>query len=170
MTFPFNLTAAVGQIVALEAAIATPSPGVTTVYGFNANPAEITNPALLPAIVHINRGPLTLSGDGAVAGLSAVRGVYQLAYDVESVALIIEATPDQFPSDEGAANLFWKSIAETFFSYTNAVALATAAGAHTYSCILGTPSYGLRAWPPIEPVIRMYYAFTYTHRFIFMGG
>lgn len=168
MAFPFDLSAAIGQIATFEAAIATPAPGVTTAYGFNANPAEITNPQLLPAIVHINRGPLTIS-DSAIPGLLTA-GTWNVAYDIESVALIIESVPNKYPADEGVANLFWKSIAETFMSLDNIRTLATAAGAHTYALILGAPSYGLRAWPPVDPPVRAYWAFTYTHRFTFAGG
>lgn len=168
MAFGFDLSAAVGQIVTLETAISTPSPGFTTVYGFNSNPAEITNPQLLPAVVHINRGPLTLEA-GAIPGLLTT-GTWNIAYDIESVALIIESVPGKYPSDEGAANLFWKSICETFMSRANTISLAAAAGAHTYACILGSPSYGLRAWPPVTPPVRAYWAFTYTHRFTFAGG
>lgn len=169
MAYNFDLSAAVGQIATLEDTIATPSPGITTVYAFNANPAEITNPALLPAIVHINRGPMTLAEGGAIPGLIAT-GTYNLAYDIESVALIIESVPGKYPADEGVSNLFWKSICETFMNRTNIATLAGAANAHTYACILGSPSYGLRAWPPVTPPVRAYWAFTYTHRFMFTGG
>lgn len=168
MAFDFDLAAATAKIAELEIAIVTPTPGITTVYGFNSNPAEITNPQLLPAIVHINRGPLTIS-DSAIPGLLTT-GTWNVAYDIESVALIIESVPKKYPADEGVANLFWQSILETFMSRDNLIALASAASAHTYALILGAPSYGLRAWPPVEPPVRAYWAYTYTHRFTFAGG
>lgn len=168
MAFSFDLSAAVGAIATLEATISTPSPGITTVYAFNSNPTEITNPALLPAIVHINRGPL--APPGGFDDMRVTVGGYYVAYDVESVALIIQSVPDQFPGDEGTANLFWKSILETFLSPTNKRSLATSAKADEYRLILEAPTYGLRSWPPFEPPVRVYWAFSYTHRFLFFGG
>ena len=169
MAYNFDLEAATDQIVTLETAIATPSPGITTVYAFNSTPSEITDPQLLPAIIHVNRGPLTAFDGGAIPG-QITTATWNIAYDIESILLVIEAKAGKFAPDEAASNLFWKPILETFMNRTNSIALARAANAHTYACILGSPSYGLQSWPPVDPPVRMYWAYTYTHRFYFAGG
>lgn len=168
MTFPFDLSASVAAIAALEDAITTPSPGVVTAYGFGANPAEITNPALLPAVVHLSLGPATVGGEADTPGrLTFAR--HRLRFDVASIMLVAEAVPDAYPADEQAGSLFWKPICETFFNKTNIATLVTASGAASYACILDDPCYAVRAWPPApaEP-LHYYYTYRYIHRFTFM--
>lgn len=168
MAFGFDLEAAVNAIAALEAAIATPPPGITTSYGYNSNPGEITDVSVFPAIVHANRG--FVSPEGGFVDMQVTRGGYYVAYDVDSIAMIIEVVPKQYPGDEGTANLFWKSILETFLNLTNKTSLASDTGAGEYRFIPGTPSYGIVSWPPVVPPLRRYWGYTYTHRFIFFGG
>ena len=143
MAFGFDLEAAVDAIATLEVAISTPTPGITTSYGYNSNPGEITDVSVFPAVVHVNRGEVAPEG-----GLPDAR----------------------YPGDEGTANLFWKSFAETFHNETNKRSLASDSGADEYRFIPGTPSYGLVSWPPVVPPLRRYWGYTYTHRFIFFGG
>lgn len=166
--FSFDLEAAIDAIATLEAAIATPTPGITTAYGYNSNPGEITDVSLFPAVVHVNRG--FISPEGGPVDMRLVPGGYYVGYDIDSVAMIIEVVPEQFPGDEGDANLFWKSILETFLSNTNKRSLATDSGADEYRFVPGAPSYGLVSWPPLQTPIRQYWGFTYTHRFLFFGG
>lgn len=168
MAFGFDLEAAVDAIAALELAIATPTPGIITSYGYNSNPGEITNVALFPAIVHVNRGEII--PDGAPPAARLTKGGYYIGYDVDSIAMIIEIVPEQYPGDEGTANLFWKSFAETFQNETNKSSLATDSGADEYRFIPGAPSYGLVSWPLVQPPLRRYWGYTYTHRFLFFGG
>ncbi len=168
MAFGFNLENAIDAISTLEVAISTPSPGITTSYGYNSNPGEITDVSVFPAIVHVNRG--IVSPENAPQGNRLVPGGYYIGYEIDSIAMIIEIVPEQFPADEGASNLFWKSIAETFYNKTNKTSLATDSGSAEYRFIPGTPSYGLVSWPPVQPPLRQYWGFTYTHRFLFFGG
>lgn len=168
MAFGFDLEAAVNAVAILERAISTPTPGITTSYGFNANPGEITDVSLFPAIVHVNRGFVV--PDGGFPDMQVTRGGYYVGYDVDSIAMIIEVVPEQYPGDEGTANLFWKSIAETFLNLTNKTSLATDSGADEYRFISGGPSYGLVTWPLMQPPLRQYWGYTYTHRFLFFGG
>lgn len=167
MTFGFDLEAAINAIAALEVAIATPPPGIKTSYGYNANPGEITDVSLFPAVVHVNRGEVI--PEGGLPDARLVKGGYYIAYDIDSVAMIIEMVPEQYPGDEGTANLFWKSFAETFHNETNKTSLASDSGADEYRFIPGAPSYGLTSWPPVIP-LRRYWGYTYTHRFIFFGS
>lgn len=168
MAFGFDLEAAIDAIAALELAITTPTPGITTSYGYNSNPGEITDVALFPAVVHVNRG--FVAPEGGFPDMRMVPGGYYVGYDVDSIAMIIEAVPQQFPSDEGSANLFWKPILETFLNLTNKTSLAEDSGADEYRFISGTPSYGLVVWPPEPFPLRWYWGFAYTHRFLFFGG
>jgi hypothetical protein len=168
MAFGFDLEAAVDAIAALEEAITTPTPGITTSYGYNENPSEITDVSTFPAVVHVNRG--NIAPEGVPPDMRLVPGGYYVGYDVDSIVMIIEVVPEQFPGDEGASNLFWKSIMETFLNRTNKTSLAQDSGADEYRLILGTPSYGLVSWPPVQPPLRRYWGFTYTHRFLFFGG
>lgn len=168
MAFGFDLEAAVDAIAAIELAISTPTPGVTTAYGYNSNPAEITNVALFPAVVHNNRG--ALNPPGGFDDMRMTPGGYYVGYDIDSILMVVEVVPEQFPSDEGAANLFWKSIAEAFQNPTVKRSLATDTGADEYRFIWGSPSYGIVSWPPVQPPIRRYWGYTYTHRFLFYGG
>ena len=168
MAFNFDLEAAINAIAALELAISTPTPGITTAYGYNSNPGEITDVALFPAVVHVNRG--FVSPEGGFPDMQMVPGGYYAGYDVDSIAMIIEIVPQQFPADEGIANLFWKSILETFLNLTNKTSLATDSGADEYRFVPGSPSYGLVSWPPVQPPLKQYWGFTYTHRFLFFGG
>jgi hypothetical protein len=168
MAFGFNLEPAIAAIAALELAIATPAPGITTAYGYNENPGEITNVALFPAVVHVNRG--FVAPDGGFLDMRIVPGGYYVGYDVDSIVMVIEAVPEQFPGDEGTANLFWKSILETFLNLANKTSLASESGAAEYRFIPGSPSYGLVSWPPVQTPLRRYWGFTYTHRFLFFGG
>lgn len=170
MAYAFDLSAAVAQIRTLELTMtssANPT-SITTSYAYGSNPAEIDNPALLPAIVHTPQGPLIPPGsdtEGAVTTAS-----YLVAYDVTSTLLVVEALQDSYPSDEGASNLWWKPILETFLNRANKITLATAAGVTTYQLVLPTPSYGLQNYPPFDPPIRRYWGFSYTHRFLIVGG
>lgn len=163
MAYNFNLQGAINKIAELEDAITTPTPGVVTAYGYNLNPIEITNPALLPAVVHVPLGPNN-------ANPNAYQGRFDISYDIYSRLLIIEAIPNQYPGDEGAANLFWKSVVETFFNYTNQNALIAAASADDYMCILPEQSYQPRTWPPIPGSNHWYWSLQYVHRFTFEGG
>lgn len=168
MTFPFDLEAAIDSVAILERAIAIPTPGITTSYGYNSNPNEITDVSLFPAIVHVNRG--FVNPDGVQADMRIVPGGYYVAYEIDSIAMIIEIVPEQFPGDEGTANLFWKSILETFLNMTNKTSLATDSGAQEYRLVPGSPSYGIVSWPPVQPPIHRYWGFTYTHKFLFFGA
>jgi len=168
MAFDFNLEAAINAIAALELAITTPTPGIITAYGYNSNPGEIADVALFPAVVHVNRGPVP--PEDGFSDMRMVPGGYYVAYDIDSIAMIIEVVPEQFPADEGTANLFWKSILETFLNLTNKASLATNSKAAEYRFIPGSPSYGLVSWPPVQPPLRRYWGYTYTHRFLFFGG
>lgn len=168
MAFDFDLEAAVNAIAALELAISTPTPGITTSFGYNANPGEISDVALFPAIVHVNRG--FVAPDGGSLDMRMVPGGYWVGYDIDSVAMIIEIVPEEYPGDEGTANLFWKSILETFLSLTSKTSLATDSGADEYRFIPGPSTYGPVSWPPVEPPIRQYWGYAYTHRFLFFGG
>jgi hypothetical protein len=168
MAFGFDLEIAINAIAALEVAISTPDSGITTSFGYNANPNEITDVSLFPAIVHVNRG--FVPPEGGPPDMRIVPGGYYVGFDVDSVAMIIEMVPEQYPGDEGTANLFWKSILETFLNQTNKTSLAADSGADEYRFIPGSPSYGLVSWPPVSPPINQYWGFTYTHRFLFFGG
>lgn len=166
MAFSFDLEATIDAIAVLEAAISTPSPGITTSYGHAENPAEITDPSLLPAAIHMYRG-FTLAD---VPEGRYTRGGYYVQHDIDTLVLILEIVPEQYPADEGLANLYNKSILETFLNDTNKQSLATSAGAVEYRFVSGEPSYGVVAWPPTSPPIRQYWGFTYTHRFFDFGG
>jgi hypothetical protein len=168
MAFNFVLEAAINAIATLELAISTPTPGIVTAYGYNSNPGEISDVSLFPAVVHVNRG--FVSPEGGSPDMGKVPGGYYVGYDVDSIAMIIEVVPEQFPGDEGTANLFWKSILETFLNLTNKTSLATSSGADEYLFFPGSPSYGLVSWPPVQPPLRRYWGYTYTHRFLFFGG
>ncbi len=168
MAFNFDLEAAIDAIAALEAAISTPTPGITTSFGYKSNPSEITDVSLFPAIVHVNRG--FVAPDGGFPDMRMVPGGYWAGYDVDSIAMIIEIVPEQYPGDEGDANLFWKSFLETFLSLTSKTSLAADSGADEYRFIPGSPSYGPVSWPPVQPPVRQYWGYIYTHRFLFFGG
>lgn len=168
MAFNFDLEAAVNAIAALELAISTPAPGITTSFGYNANPGEITDVALFPAIVHVNRG--FVAPEGGFPDMRMVPGGYWVAYDIDSVVMVIEIVPQQYPGDEGTANLFWKSILETFLSLSSKTSLAVDSGADEYRFISGSDSYGPVSWPPVQPPVHEYWGFIYTHRFLFFGG
>jgi hypothetical protein len=168
VSFDFDLEAAVNAIATLERAITTPEAGITTSYGYNLNPNEVTDPADFPAVVHVHRGPV--APEGGTPEMRLTPGGYYVGYDVESIAMILEIVPTKFPADEGTANLYWKSILETFQSPTNKSSLATDAGATEYRFFLGTPSYGIVTWPPLSPPIHNYWGYTYIHRFLFFGG
>jgi len=167
MAFTFDLEAAIDAIATLEAAIATPSPGITTSYGHKENPNEITDPALLPAVIHMYRGFIipNTQPEGRY-----VKGGYYIAHDIDSLMLILEIVPEQYATDEGTANLYADSVLETFLNHTNKTSLADSANAEEYVFIPGNPSYGVVAWPPINPAIKSYWGFTYTHRFYNFGG
>lgn len=168
MSFDFNLEAAIDKIAELEDAIATPLPGVVTAYGYNENPAEITDVSKLPAVVHVPLGPRT-EGPGFQPG-NIGYGTYNLTFEIYSRLLIIEAVLDQYPADEAAASLFWQPVVETFFNVTNHVALCQASGAHTYACTFPEQAYKPRPWPPVPNAPRFYWSLQYVHRFTFTGG
>ena len=154
-----NLQNTINSIATIERAIVTPSPGIVTSYGFGANPVEITNPALLPAVVHIERGPQTIYG----AAGSVDRRFY---YEIDSLALLIEALPDGYPADSAAVAQLWEAIAAAFTNEINRATLADAAECPEYACVFQPQSYKLRRWPP-EPLndYRVYWSLLYTHRF-----
>jgi hypothetical protein len=164
VAFGFDLEAAIDQIATLEVAISTPGPGIVTAYGYGENPSSVPLSAL-PAIVHVPLGPTSEFLD-IQSGLASY-GSFGLSFDIYSRALIIEAIPGKYPSDDEAANLFWEPIAETFFSLTNHAALASAANADNYTCIFDEQSYQPRIWPPIPGSDKWYWSFQYIHRFMF---
>ncbi len=167
MTFAFDVAAAVNAIAALEDAITTPTPGIANAYTYGNNPVEITDPSDLPAVVHVVRGPLTIGGGGQ-PGLASFSS-HRLSYDIDSIALVMEIIPDEYPGDESAAATFWKSICEVFFDITNHSTLSAAANADDYFCYFGEqPSWQVRQWPTpsLEPM-RWYWSLKYTHRFTF---
>lgn len=164
MAFGFDLSGAIAQIAALEVAISTPGPGIVTSYGYGANPSSIPL-ASLPAVVHVPLGPVAES-EGIQSGLSAY-GTFTLAFDIYSLALIIESIPGKYPADEAASNLFWKPIAEAFFDLSNQATLASAASADNYTCIFDEQSYQPRTWPPIAGADNWFWSFQYIHRFMF---
>jgi hypothetical protein len=164
MSYSFDLAGAINAIAAIEDAITTPTPGIVTSYTYGANPGEFTAPSQLPAIVHVPTGPVVQIG----AELS--RGQYQIYYDVYSLLLAIEAVPNQYPADETAVTLFWKSILEALLSDSTRSTICTASGAFAYTCIFEPNSYAIRAWPPIGPAPNFYWSLQYTHRFWIIGG
>ena len=168
MAFGFDLEAAIDAIAVIERAITTPTPGITTSYGYNSNPGEITDVSLFPAVVHVNRG--AVPPDGGFADMRMTTSGYYVAYDVDSIAMIIEIVPQQYPADEGTANLFWKSITEAFLNATSKRSLAEDSGADEYRFVLGSPSYGVVSWPLVQPPQKQYWGYTYTHRFLFFGS
>jgi len=168
-TFSFDLEGAINSIASLEDAITTPTPGITNSYTYGNNPAEITDPAAFPAIVHIPLGPTTEAS--GTQGL-ITHQTYQLAYSIQSTALFVETVGDAYPADETASNLFWKSISEVFFNQANRLTLVAAAGAgvHSYRCEFPARSYDVRRWPPVTQSTHSYWSLQYTHVFIFAGG
>lgn len=170
MAYGFDLSAAVAAIRTLELAMtssANPTT-ITTCYAYGANPAEIDNPALLPAIVHLPQGPIIPEGVGADGALTT--GSYLIGYDVLSVLLVVEAVQGNYPGDEGAANLWWQTILGTFANRANKITLANAASALDYQMLPQTPMYTIRAYPPIAPPIRQFWSYGYIHRFMIVGG
>lgn len=167
MAFSFDVSTALNAIATLEAAISTPSPGITNAYTYGNNPVEITDPSVLPAVVHINKGPVTLGGLPFPAQRSY--GKHYLAYDIESQLLILETIPDGYPADESATAEYWISIAQTFMNDTNEASLMLDTGADGYSCLfLSQPSFTVRPWPPPpSPPVHWYWSLSYTHRFEF---
>lgn len=155
-----NLSAAIAKIAQIEATVTTPTPGIVTSYGFGLNPPDLTDPSKLPAVVHIERGPQTIFGIGGTVG----RNFY---YEVDSLALLIEALPDGYPADSAAVAPLWKSILYAFTDEPNRYALADAAEVAEYSLVVQPNSYRLRRWPP-EPMndYRVFWSLLYTHRFL----
>ena len=167
MAFDFDLEAAINAIATLEAAITTPTPGVTNAYTYGANPVEISDLSALPAVVHIPEGVST-AVDGEQGTIT--RATYQMVYNIRSIMLVLQAVPDQYPADETASGLFWKSLTETFFNYDNRVTLTSSANAHSYYCTFPARSYDIRAYPPLSGDYKLYWSYEYTHSFIFAGG
>jgi len=169
MAFTFDLEAAINQIASLEDAISTPTPGITNSYTYGNNPVEITDVTAFPAIVHIPLGPTT---EAANPQNRITHQTYQLGYQIQSTALLVESVKDQYPGDDTASNLFWKSIAEVFWNYDNRITLVSAAGAgvNTYRCEFPARSYQPRPWPPTPQANHFYWSLQYTHTFIFHGG
>jgi hypothetical protein len=170
MSWDFDLEAAINQIATFEDAITTPTPGVKNAYTYGNNPVEITDPTALPAVVHVPLGPQT-AAPGSQPGLLALTGTYQLEYQIQSTMLILETVLDQYPGEESASNLFWKSVAEKFFNYDNRVTLVAQAGTnvHTYRLDFPARSYDVRPWPQAGNV-HFYWSLQYTHTFTFVGG
>ena len=163
MAYTFNLETAIDDIATLEAAITTPSPGITTAYGYGENPNVITDVSLFPAVVHVPLGPAT-------TGVETATDAWTLHYDIYSLLLLTEAIPDKYPSDESANNLLWKSVVEKFLTRTTRSSLCTSTGAIDYVCIFQANSYGVRNWPPIAGAPNAYWSLQYTHRFSVYGG
>ena len=166
MAFSFDVSTALNAIATLEAAIASPTPGITNAYTYGNNPAEITDPSALPAIVHINRGPNVTGGFQS----QQTYGTHELTYDIESLLLIIETIPDGYPADESNSAEWWLSIANVFFNDTNEASLITSTSAYSYECLFNQqPSFMARQWPP-APVapLHWYWSLSYTHRFTFL--
>ena len=164
MTFAFDLQAATNAIAAVELAVT----GVTTAYGYNSNPVEITNTALLPAVVHLPLGPRN-AADGVIPGMLTMGASFQLDYRIISRVLLVESKGENYPADEAGASVLWKVIAQAFFTRAAMVSLATAAGAHTAFMQFNDPSYGLLPWPPEPLQLRHYWALEYIHTFTFTG-
>lgn len=164
MSYNFDLAAAINAIAALEDAITTPTPGIVTSYTYGANPVEFTAGSQLPAIVHVPTGPVV------DANSEQTHGNYKLYYDVYSLLLVIESVPDQYPADDGVANLFWKTIIETMLNNTTRRTLCTATGAFSYTCIFEPKSYDIRPWPPSPAAVNFFWSLLYTHRFTVWGG
>lgn len=162
MTFNFDLAAAINKIAELEAAITTPTPGITNAYTYGNNPSVIEDPTALPAVVHVPLGPRD------VEVLSNT--TWQCHYDLYSRVLFIESLANKYPSDESAANLIWKSVAETFLNDTNRRAICTASGALAYICMFDVNSYTVRPWPPMVDAPHAYWSLQYIHRFTVLGG
>ncbi len=169
MSWVFDLAAAINQIATFEAAITTPSPGITNAYTYGNNPTEITDVAALPAVVHIPMGPAT-AAPGSQHGLLTTPDTYQLQYQIESTLLILETVLDQYPGEESASNLFWKTVAEKFFNYDNRLTLSSQAVAHTYRLEFPVRSYDVRPWPPTQQATHFYWSLQYNHIFTFVGG
>jgi hypothetical protein len=165
VSLAFDLAAAINKIAELEAAIAGPTPGIVTAYGYNANPTIITSPALLPAIVHVPMGPVIPDPPGEYS-----HGLWQVQYHLYSRALLIQSVPDKSPGDDAAANLFWQPLAEAFLNDANRRDLCTAAGAEVYACSFGVSSYAVRPWPPVVDSPHFYWSLQYTHIFTMFGG
>lgn len=166
MTFALDIDAATDAIAALEDAIATPSPGITNSYLYGANPVKFDAGSTLPAIVHIQRGPLTIT-DGAVQTF----GKFELYYDIDSLLLIMETIPDQYPGDEGESAKFWVSVCDVFFNLDNQATLISAAGASDYNLLFNDlPAFAPRPWPPTPSApLKWFWSLQYTHRFMVDG-
>lgn len=162
MSWDFDLEAAINKIAELEAAIATPAPGIVTAFSYNANPTVITDPALLPAVVHVPQGP------NNVQELST--GAWSMYFEIYSRLLIVESIEGDYPADEAGASLFWQPVAETFLNRANRMALCAAAGALDYQPIFEGRSFAPRYWPPVEKAPNSYWSLQYTHRFLIYGG
>jgi hypothetical protein len=168
MSWDFDLEAAINQIATFEDAITAPTPGITNSYTYGNNPVEITDVTALPAVVHVPLGPSSAGGNPQG---TLTRDTYHLTYRVQSLLLTLEPVLDQYPGDETASNLFWKSVAEKFFNYDNRVTLVNAAGAppvHTYHLEFPARSYDVRAWPPRSH--KEYWSLEYIHVFTLAGG
>lgn len=163
MSYTFDLEAAIDQIATMEAAINTPAPGIVTAYGYNENPAVITNVSLFPAVVHVPLGPANF--EQVVVNYS-----WGAVFEVYSRVLFIEARHDKYPADENANNKLWLPIVEKFVSPTGRSDLVTASGAFSYECVFLPNSYGVRPWPPVKDAPNVYWSLQYTHRFYIYGG
>jgi hypothetical protein len=163
MSFSFNIANAVNAIAALEDAITTPTPGITKSYTYGTNPVSFTAGSSLPAIVHINKGPLN-------PAMQAF-GKFELYYDIDSLLLIMETLPDQYPGDEGESAKFWISICDVFYSLTNQSSLISSSGATGYDMLFNEqPSFAVRPWPPTPSApLKWFWSLEYTHRFYLEG-
>lgn len=162
MAYTFDLEAAIDAIATIEDAITTPTPGIVTAYGYGENPSVIEDPALFPAVVHIPLGP---HGPSEIS-----HGTWAFEYDIYSRLLAIEASPSQYPADEAAANLFWKSVTEAFLTGSTRSSLCTSSGALVYQCLFEPVSYAVRNWPPVQGAPNAYWSLQYVHRFTITGG
>lgn len=159
MAFGLDVEAAINSIATLEAAIVTPSPGITNAYTFGNNPVQFTAGSALPAVVHVSRGPVATN-------IEAFNS-FEAAFDIDSIMLIMEALPDGYPGDEAESIVFWPAICDTFLNLTNQSTIIAAAGATGYDMLFNDlPSFDVRPWPPLPgTAIKWFWSFQYTHRF-----
>ncbi len=168
--FTFDVEAAIDAIAAIEAAITLPIPGIQNAYGFGANPAEITDPADFPAVLHLANGPINQSG----ASNQQSYGQHSLHFDIQSLLLVLESVPNTYPADEAVGIVWWKAIANAFVNdVTESALINLDVGTIEYKCLfLDQPSFGVRQWPPESPLppLHWYWSLSYTHRFWIGNG
>lgn len=159
--FNFDIQAAVNSIATIEREVA----GVTTSYGWEQNPVDITDWALLPAIVHTVSGP-QMATDTFVPGLHTLGVSYQLMHTITSTVLVAEAVPEG-PSQLAGQHtnaLLWQALADKLLTKEIMGRLATEAGigVHTAYVAFSEPeSYAIRPWPPAPLSNRLFWSIQY---------